>query len=69
MEYKGWKLVGYRILEGLTLLWIFFVFGLMLYLGNVQVKRFYLSMVLISKGTEVVGFNNIPFPTTSIILK
>ena len=26
-------------------------------------------MVLISKGTEVVGFNYIPFPTTSIILK
>ena len=26
-------------------------------------------MVLYSKGTEVVGFNYIPFPTTSIILK
>jgi len=35
MEYKGWKLIGYRILEGLTLLWIFFVFGLFLYLGNI----------------------------------
>tara|TARA_R100000742_G_C4164094_1_gene4663 strand:- start:143 stop:250 length:108 start_codon:yes stop_codon:yes gene_type:complete len=35
MEYKGWKLIGYRILEALTLLWIFFVFGLFMYLGNV----------------------------------
>ena len=35
MEYRGWKLIGYRILEGLTLLWIFFVFLIMMILGNV----------------------------------
>ena len=35
MEYRGWKLIGYRILEGLTLLWIFAVFLIMMILGNV----------------------------------
>jgi len=35
MEYKGWKLIGYRILEALTLFMIFFVFGMLLILGNV----------------------------------
>ena len=35
MVYRGWKLIGYRILEALTLMWIFFVFGLLMILGNV----------------------------------
>ena len=30
----NWKLIGYRIGEFLTLLWIFFVFTLLMVMGN-----------------------------------
>jgi len=39
MKNKGkimnWKLIGYRVAEFLTLVWIFLVFGFFLILGNV----------------------------------
>ena len=31
----NWRLLCYRVGEFLTLLWIFFVFGLLMVLGNV----------------------------------
>jgi hypothetical protein len=31
----NWKLIRYRIAEGLTALWIFFVFTLLMVAGNV----------------------------------